>query len=100
MESRFGTKAADPEPQFAQRGDRPHVRWVLAPRLGGTSTDGGGPEGGQPAVIGGGSDRHLRPEPVEETGPIEPAQAVLDGAFGQAGEAYELAGGEHLVLAE
>jgi len=37
---------------------------------------------------------------VEQPRPVEATETVLDGALGQPGEANELAGGEHLVLAQ
>jgi hypothetical protein len=88
------------EPQLAQRRDRAHTAEVLVPRLGWSRSDGRRPEGGQPDVVGGGADRYPGAVQADEPGPVEETQSVLDGAFGQPGEADELAGREHLVLTE
>jgi len=38
--------------------------------------------------------------PADKLGPVEDTETVLNGALGDPGEADELAGREHLVLAE
>ncbi|MHB8293455.1 MAG: hypothetical protein ACYDH5_02245 [Acidimicrobiales bacterium] len=51
-------------------------------------------------MVGGGADRYPGAVSADEPGRVEDAESVLDGALGHPGEADELAGREHLVLAE
>ena len=51
-------------------------------------------------MVGGGADRCPGAGPADEPGAVEGAEAVLDGPLGHPGETDQLAGREHLVLAE